>query len=144
MTSPPSLVEPIRSPPRPLTFLRGWDYSTRVYTEIMTQGTLLRLADPRSQLFAVCGTDPYYHGRYAVRAAAYRESAEVEHKHIEPILITKQIALQQAIFSSDRIPAFFDGRDVQLNQSQYAWPRWMRGRCPYSYGPDLFGNTGAD
>jgi hypothetical protein len=111
----------------------------KVYTEIMTQGTLLRLADSDNPLYAVCGTDPYFHGRYAVRAAAYRENADVEHKQIEPILITKRVALEQAIFSSDRIPAVFDGRDVQLNQAQYAWPTWMKSRCPCSFGPELFG-----
>jgi hypothetical protein len=109
----------------------------------MTQETLLRLADSQNPLYAVCGTDPYFHGRYAVRAAAYRENADVEHKQIEPILITKRVALEQAIFSSDRIPAVFDGRDVQLNQAQYAWPVWMRARCPRGYGPDLVGIAGA-
>lgn len=117
--------------------------STKVYTEIITQGTLLRLADPQNQVHAVCGSDPYFHGRYAVRAAAYRENSDVEHKQIDPILITKHVALDQAIFSSDRIPSFFDDRDVQLNQDQYAWRPWMRIRCPCSYGPDLISNVGA-
>jgi hypothetical protein len=108
---------------------------TRIYGEKLLPRDLAILSDPESPLAAVCGVDPYYYGRYALRAASSRREL-ANFPKVPPVLITKQDAVEQLIFSADRIPANFKGCDVRLNGRPFAWFDWMRERCPGSFGPD--------
>ena len=89
------------------------------------------------KLYAACGLEPYFFGRYALRAATQKKDS---FEPAEPVLITADDIRRWDITSPDRIPPFFRNFDVQYNEEKYAWYDWMKGYCKSSYGPNLFKN----
>jgi DNA-binding LacI/PurR family transcriptional regulator len=117
------------------------DFPIRVFGENITTDLLDSLNDETDPLEAICSADPYYMGRYIVRAAlteleSRTHKSRIDYPPVPPVLITKDIVLSNGtLFTIDRLPDVLTSEDVRLDHEQFAWPAWMRGRCPSSYGP---------
>jgi hypothetical protein len=106
----------------------------RVYGQRLVRNMLEACSSLDSPFHGTCGSEPYYFGRYAARAASCRATSPLP--EVPPVLITKADALDHDMVSADRIQAVHHGFDVQCNGERYAWYPWMKSRCPRSYGPD--------
>jgi hypothetical protein len=108
----------------------------RVYCERHVRSMLeIPLIEGGRQIHAACGMEPYYFGRYALRAAADRKEIYDE---AQPVLLTRQDIEDYNLTSPDRIPPFFRNFDVHFNERRYAWHDWMEDYCVTNFGPTLF------
>jgi len=118
------------------------EFPIRVFGENITTDLLVSLNDSTDPLEAICSADPYYMGRYIVRAALNQlqehngKAISRLYPKVPPLLITKPVVMKNgSLFTIDRLPDVYNAVDVMLDSEQFSWHDWMIDHCPSTFGP---------